>query len=345
MIEQSKGLESYSIGMLLLPEFNANAAMGFLDPFRAANYLRKNNAYKWHFLSLNDAPVLASNELAITHTQAINSHDAFDLIVVNASWAPERFQSQQLQRWLKRHSANGAALAAIDTGAFVLAYAGLLKGYSATVHYEHAAAFAELFVDTQLSPCLYTEDRGRLCCAGGMAAVDFSLEMLRSHSGLDLANAVAAYVFKQQHREGNALQEKPSANPMTDSLPPALSEAIMLMERNVEEILSIEDIAKYVGISQRKMQRLFKQHSDVTPIRYYVNLRLERARGFITQTHMTVAQVAIACGFGSMEQFSRSYKNHFNLSPSQDRVVGRVPFQFRAFKGSKSQGKSSDLKL
>ena len=69
----------------------------------------------------------------------------------------------------------------------------------------------------------------------------------------------------------------------------------------------------------------------MTPVRYYINSRLDRARGFITQTDMPIAEVAGACGFGSVAQFSRAYTCHFHIAPSRDRTEGRTPFQFRSF--------------
>ena len=73
-------------------------------------------------------------------------------------------------------------------------------------------------------------------------------------------------------------------------------------------------------------------------MRYYLNLRLDRARGLITQTELRIAEVANACGFGTAEQFSRAYRAHFDIAPSRDRVEGRVPFQFRSSPGHGSFG-------
>ena len=103
------------------------------------------------------------------------------------------------------------------------------------------------------------------------------------------------------------------------------------MESNVEEPLGPAEIAHHLSISQRRLERTFKKNTGVTPIRYYINIRLDRARGLITQTDMLISEVASACGFGTAEQFSRSYSSHFNISPSHDRIDGRIPFQFRSF--------------
>ncbi len=315
--------------MLLLPGFNACAAFTFLDPLRAANYIHGQKHYDWAFLSLGNQPVTASNELVISNVNAFDTADHYDLVVINASWAPERFQQGTLQTWLKQLSHQKTTLAGIDTGAFVLAYTGLLKHHRATVHYEHAAAFIELFPETQLEEALYVSDRNRLTCGGGLAAADMALRIVQKQQGLEMANAAATYILKGRHRAGNEQQIPHNLTPVAYAMPEALREAIILMERNIEEPLSPSEIAQYLSISQRTLQRVFKQHTGQTPIRYYINLRLDRARGLITQTNMSVAEVAIACGFGSVEPFSRAYSKHFNIAPSQDRIDGRVPFQLR----------------
>ncbi|NKB76831.1 MAG: helix-turn-helix domain-containing protein [Gammaproteobacteria bacterium] len=322
----------YSIGMLLLPGFNSASAFTFLDPFRAANYIQNQKPYHWDFLSLKGGEVNASNESTISATHTISSGQKhYDLIVVNASWAPERFQSGKLKRWLHASSKAGATLAAIDTGAFVLAYSGLLKHYCATVHYEHTTAFSELFPDTQLEDVLYVIDRDRLSCGGGLATADMALRLIQNHQGLELTNSVAKYILKDRHRVGNEIQAEHNPELIGYPMPQKLREAIVLMEQNLEEPLSTSEIAALTHYSQRQLARIFKQHIGITPIRYYINLRLDRARGLITQTDMLIAEVANACGFGTSEQFSRAYKSHFNITPGKDRIEGRIPFQFRSF--------------
>ena len=318
--------------MLLLPGFNAMAAQAFLDPFRAANYLRGQSLYRWPLISLQGGDVTASNAFAITGTQAYGTvGEDLDFLVVNASWAPERFQAAALQNWLRRQARQGVAMAALDTGAFVLAQAGLLKGHRATVHYEHLAAYRELFPDCEATEGLFVFDRDRLTCCGGLAAGDMALEIIRLQQGLDLANAAARYIFHDRLRPGDAGQLPRAREPVGTAAPGQLRAAIILMERNLEQPLKIGVIASKLGLSQRQLERLFQANCGVSPLRYYLDVRLDRARGLVTQTDMALVEVAAACGFSSAVQFTRSYKQRFGLPPSRDRIEGRVPFQFRSF--------------
>jgi AraC family carnitine catabolism transcriptional activator len=319
-----------TIAMLLLPAFNGMAANAFIDPFRVANYLSGQRLYEWAFLSVEGGTVTASNGMSITDTPPFAECDqAFDFVVVNSSWAPEKFGQLPMRTWLRKKMKQGSVLVGIDTGAFVLAYAGLMRGYRAVVHDEHITSFQELFPRVKVEPVLFVMDRNRLSCSGGLAAVDLALEILRTQQSLDLANDAANYIFKERQRSGEEKQTIRSYEPVGYSIPEALREAIILMERNLEEPLRLSEIAHYAGLSQRQLERLFHKYTGMTPVRYYINARLDRARGLVTQTELSMAEIASACGFNHAEQFTRAYKQYFEITPSKDRVDGRIPFQFR----------------
>jgi len=320
------------IGMLLLPGFNGFAAQAFLDPFRAANYLRGSRVYDWHFLSLDGASVVASNGVEIGDTTSIvQQPPAYDFLMVNASWAPEQFQGKNLQTWLRTGSRRGAILGGIDNGAVVLAFAGLLDKHRVVVHYEHLAAFNEMFPKIETTESLYAIDKRRISCCGGVAAVDLALEIIRIQKGIELANASARYIFHERLRAAGEAQIPRRLQPVGYQVPDKLREAILLMERNIEEPLTQPELASYLALSVRQLQRIFKQYVGLTPVRYYLNIRLDRARGLVTQTQMPIMDVAALCGFLRAEQLSRAYVKRFDITPIKDRIEGCIPFQFRNF--------------
>ena len=116
-------------------------------------------------------------------------------------------------------------------------------------------------------------------------------------------------------------------------VPDQLREVIILMERNIEEPLTQPELAEYLTLSVRHLQRMFKRYVGLTPVRYYLNLRLDRARGLVTQTQLPIVEVAALCGFNHAEQFSRAYLQRFDLTPTKDRIEGRIPFQLRSLDG------------
>ena len=323
---------SNDIALLLLPNFNAMATMAFLDPLRAANYLSAAPLYRWEFLALDGRTVTASNGLRATSLRSLpKAESTYDLVFVCSSWAPEKHCSRELFSWLRQSAKAGAALGGIDTGAMVLGHAGLLHSCRATVHYEHAAAFQEIFPEVGWSDDLFVIDNNRLTCCGGMASADLALEIIRLQHGIGLANASARYIFHDRLRPASEGQSPKHHQPVGYAAPAQLQQAIIQMERNLEDPLSMGEIARASGLSLRTLERLFRRHTGVSPVRYYQDVRLDRARGMITQTEMSVMEISVACGFSSPDYFSRIYKRRFGLTPSADRVEGRVPFQFRAY--------------
>jgi len=306
--------------------------MGFIDPFRVANYLDGTSRFRWQLVSERGGMIAASNGLEIdTVPLAQVQNSRRDIVIVSASWAPEAYNSTPLHTALWWWARQGATIGALDTGAFILAQAGLLNGKRATVHYEHIDAFGEMFPDTQISEELFVFDGNRITCAGGSASVDFALNILRGTHGDAKANAAARYLFHQSVRPSGAAQNADPVEPLGNTAPRTVRRAILLMEKNLETPLPISEICAQTGISHRQLDRLFKDYVRKTPSLYYRDIRLDRARGLVTQTEMPLAQVALASGFASQVHFSRAYRQRFGLPPRQDRIEGRVPFEFRAW--------------
>ncbi|WP_170429202.1 GlxA family transcriptional regulator [Ruegeria arenilitoris] len=316
--------------VVVAPSFNMAATMGFIDPFRAANYLDGKPYFKWDFASETGGSCVASNGVEMA-TVALADVPSADIVVVSTSWTPEKHLTQKTGNALRHWARSGATLGALDTGAFVLAQAGLLKGRRATVHYEHIDAFQELYPDVEVVEYLFVLDGNRISCCGGSAAVDFGLQIVQGIYGSALANAAARYVFHDRLRGPSDMQQPQGSEPLGATVPVKLRAAIQVMEANLEEPVTVPEICRKVGISHRQLDRLFSTYIKKTPALYYRDIRLDRARGLVTQTELPIAEVAIASGFSSQVHFSRAYKERFGLPPSRDRVEGRVPFEFRAW--------------
>jgi AraC family carnitine catabolism transcriptional activator len=323
---------AFQITVIVTPRFNLAPTVCFLDPFRAANYLESRTLYQWQMVSIDGGAVTASNGLdVVTASLADTKTRAPSLAMVSASWTPEAYGESQMLAALRRLARQGAAMGGIDTGAFLLAAAGLLDDRCATVHYEHLDAFAELYPKVDVREDLYFIDGDRMTCAGGIAATDLALQIIQRQHGPALANAAAHYIFHDRLRAPGERQESSGIEPLGATTPKRLRDAIRLMGDHLEEPMAVPDIAKRVGLSQRQLERLFADNTGMSPIRYYRDIRLDRARGLITQTDMPVLEVALACGFFSPEHFSRAYRLRFGIAPREDRVEGRIPFEFRAW--------------
>lgn len=318
--------------LIVTSHFNLAATTGFIDPFRAANYLDGAVHFTWDIASAAGGPCLASNGMTIDTTALVDLRGAPpDMVLISSSWTPEMHFTPHLSSALWRWAHAGVTLGGIDTGAFLLAQSGLLDGRRATVHYEHMDAFGERFPNCRLSEDLYVFDGNRISCAGGAASMDFALQIICAAKGDALANAAARYLFHAAVRPPGTTQNNAPLEPLGNTAPSAVKRAIALMEENLETPLSIAQICARVGISHRQMNRLFAEFVRKTPALYYRDIRLDRARGLVTQTELAMSEIALASGFASQVHFSRAYRERFGLSPSTDRIEGRVPFEFRAW--------------
>lgn len=327
------------LAMIVTPNFNLMATIGFIDPMRAANYLDGAAHFHWVFASTDGGTVMASNGLSIeTRPLADLSSENLDLVVISSSWSPESHAATQLLVALRKWARSGVTVGALDTGAFILAEAGLLKGRRATVHYEHIDSLHELHDDIEVSENLFVFDRGGFTCCGGAAAVDIGLQVLRSHCGNALANAAARYIFYPTMRPEGTAQNPSALEPTGHTTPAALRQMITEMERNLEEPLPIPELCDRIGLSQRHVDRLFDRYVGKTPVLYYRDIRLDRARGLVTQTDLQMSQVAAATGFANQAHFSKAYKARFGISPRSDRSEGRIPFEFRAWPMHRKSG-------
>jgi len=329
--------------IIVAPNFNLAATMAFIDPFRAANYLEGTTLFRWVLSSPTGGSCLASNGVTVA-TQELNTvkDEAFDIVVVSTSWAPETASTPQLLAALRKWGRAGSIVGALDTGAFVLADAGLLSGSRATVHYEHIDAFKELHEDIDVAEDIFVRDEKRFTCSGGMASADMALHVIAASSGDALANAAARYIFHPKLRPAGSSQNPAGVEPLGRTVPNLVRRAIAIMEQHLENAISIPEICSKAGISHRQLDRLFTRYLGKSPGLYYRDIRLDRARGLVTQTDMLLSEIAMASGFSSQVHFSRAYRERFGLPPRTDRIEGRIPFEFRAWPmHRKSRGPSS----
>jgi len=175
-------------------------------------------------------------------------------------------------------ASNGVEIAAeLCTAAFLLAAAGLLKGKRCAIHWENLPGFAENFPDIDVYADLYEMDGNTWTCAGGTAALDMMLSMIEKDLGEDLVNRVCEQALTDRVRNPNDRQRLPLRARLGVQNAKVLS-IIEFMEANIAEPLQLVEIADYVGLSRRQIERLFQQHMGRSPARYYLEIRLDRAR-------------------------------------------------------------------
>ena len=320
MFRKVSGDKPDRISFLLIPNFSMSAFTAMIEPMRLANYSTGRTLYEWEILSRDGEPVIASNGVRIIADRGMADVGRMDNVAVCSGLDAQLFHDNVVFGWLRRWAREGAHVGAICTGAHVLAHAGLLRGYRCTIHWENLESFREAFPDLDIQPELFEIDRDRFTCAGGVAASDMMLtEIARRHGG-EVAATTSEMFMHERIREGHDNQRLPLQARLRISHP-RLIQAIAEMEHNVEEALTREEIAARVGLSRRQLERLFRRYLNTSPARYYLRLRLERARLLLTQSTMPVTEIAFACGFTSASHFSKCYRDMFTRTPRDERRV------------------------
>ena len=306
------------IGLVLIPQFSMIALTSAIEPLRLANRASGQPLYAWTLYSVDGHPVTASNGVALHPEGDLEAAATCRTIMLCSGVDVTRFDDKRLTSWLRRVDRSGADIGGLCTASHILARSGLLEGYRSTIHWENLAGFMEDFPELDISAELYEIDRNRFTCAGGTAAIDMMLYLIAAQHGHELAAAVADQFMHERIRDQHDHQRMALPARLGVRHPKLLG-VIELMEANLEEPLSRADLARAAGLSTRQLERLFRKYLNRSPARYYLELRLNRARLLLLQTNMSVIDVALACGFVSASHFSKCYRDHFGRTPRKER--------------------------
>ena len=207
-----------------------------------------------------------------------------------ATWS--RRSRRELLAALRRLAQRHVPLGALCTGGYALAKAGLLDKYKAVIHWENMSALREEFPRVRFSDQLFAIDRDRYTCSGGMAPLDLMLNIIKDHLGRDIAPLISEQFILDRIRSDQDRQHIP-LQARVGLFHENLIKAAALMEANIEEPLSLDEIAALVGVSRRQIERLFKRYVGQVPTKYYLDMRLRRARELLLQTSMSIMDIAV----------------------------------------------------
>lgn len=300
-----------------LNNFTMLAFSNAIEVLRMANYLEGKTLYRWSIISPDGRPVVASNGLSVTTVRA-DQNTAADVVFVCGGTEIAAAVNADTLDLLKHLATQEMTLGSLCTGALALAEAGLLDGYTCATHWENLSAMKRSYPAITFSPDLFVVDRDRITCTGGIAPLYMMLNLISSQVGKTTIAAIADQFILEHVRDHKDQQRVPLTVRMT-SARPAMVEVVSLMEANIEEPLSLDELAQLSNSSPRQLQRMFKEHMGMSPTHYYLTLRLRKARELLRQTDMSILSITVACGFQSACHFSKTYREIFSVAPSTER--------------------------
>tara|TARA_R110002072_G_scaffold76065_7_gene178711 strand:- start:1387 stop:2394 length:1008 start_codon:yes stop_codon:yes gene_type:complete len=322
--EKTEHSATKAYAFLLVPGFSTLGFSCALDALSLANHHPSGRKYyKWRLISETGDPVAAYNGVTVAVDSGLTDLARDETLIVCAGENAGRGSTKALLNWLRREVRKGMDYGALSSGTYTLALAGLIGGKRVTTHWEYKTALAEMLPDVIMEDTIYSVDGRVFTSAGGAASMDMMLHRVHADYGADMATWVAdqmVYTVPRAHSHGQrmSLQSRPEVRNAK------LLMAMQIMENNLEDPLAPDEIAGVVALSTRQLERLFAKYLHTSPKRYYLHLRLEKARNLLRQTDLSVTDVCVACGFRSLSHFSKSYRSAFGIPPGMEASDGKV---------------------
>ncbi|MCG7505829.1 GlxA family transcriptional regulator [Mesorhizobium sp. IRAMC:0171] len=315
-----------SLVFFLVPDFTMVAFATALEPLRIANRMLGYEAYRWRLASADGKPVPASNGVLCAVNTSLDEErrkmagpERPSMAIICTGMDVDKYHNKSVFAWLREEYNRGVAVGGLCTGAYVLAAAGLLSNKRCAIHWENLPGFQEAFPKANVFADLFEVDQNIYTCAGGTAALDMMLKLIGDDFDENLVNRVCEQVLTDRVRSPTDRQRLPLRARLGVQNSKVLT-IIELMEGNLAEPLSLIEIADNVDLSRRQIERLFRAEMGRSPARYYLEIRLDRARHLLIQSSLPVVEVAVACGFVSASHFSKCYRELYARSPQQERV-------------------------
>jgi transcriptional regulator GlxA family with amidase domain len=313
----------------LMPEFTLLAFSSAIEALRLANAALGYDAYTWRLTTSAGDEVrascgvsLRSDSTVLMERQHATRPGKPFMVVICGGLNVERYASKATEAWLRECRQNGIAIASLCTGAHMLARAKLLDDRKCVIHWENFPSFVEQFRGASVRTGLFEIDGTIHTCAGGAASFDMMLHIIRRDYGEEVVAGVCERAIVDRIRNADDRQRLPFA-PRLEEHHPAVTRLIERMQQTLTEPMPVEELVADLGLTRRQVERLFRTELRSSPARYYMRLRLERARLLLQQMTTPIVEIAVASGFSSASHFSKCYRDVYGCSPQEVRKPRR----------------------
>jgi transcriptional regulator GlxA family with amidase domain len=318
--EDRRDISPLRVAFVLMDNFSMMSFTGAMDALVTANLMSETPAFEITKVCLAGRSAMSDLGIAIsTDLELPKLHARQDMLMVVGGLRVDLKVNRCLKRKLMNAAARGATIGGQWNGAFFLADAHVMDGYQCAFHPDGRAMMADTFPKVAISDRSYAIDHDRVTCAGASSSLRMMLEFIRQKKGNSLTQAVEEVLGCDEHDHLAGISTiEVDTNP---TLPETLKIALELMQKNIEEPLSISELASCAGISNRQLERRFGRFVGASPSRYYLELRLTRARQLVLQTNRSITEIAISTGFVSLPHFQKRFRDFFGAAPGSYRAT------------------------
>jgi transcriptional regulator GlxA family with amidase domain len=295
-------------------------ALAVVTAFEVANMLAEDPSYDLRFVSETGGKVKTSSGMWL-ETEAFTQMP-FDTLVVGGATMPVP-STPGMIAFMREAPKRHRRVAAVCTGAFVLAEAGLLDGRHATTHWLHARDLQRQFPDVKMDEDrIFIHDGPIWTSAGMTAGIDLGLALIENDLGPEIAKSVARKLVVYHRRGGGQSQFSTllELTPKSDRIRTALTYA----RENLHKALTVPELADAAHLSPRQFSRAFHAETGQSPAKAIENLRVEAARNLMEQSRHPIDIVARQTGFSDRDHMRRAFLRAFGQPPQVLRRNARL---------------------
>jgi len=304
-INQSDGTQE--IAVLLFNRFSNYCLANTVEPMRAANDALGRTAYRWRLLSLDGEPVTSSSGMQLMPDGKLSDVPGGDALFILPSYAYRTYGTPACLDALRAAARRFETLAGLDAGSWLLAEAGLLNGYSATIHFDEFDRFSERFPEVTARRERWIVDRDRMSAGGATTAFELVQHLIASTHGAAVSIEIAGLFM--QGEDGDRLHEGKTPGDRR------VQRALALMRGNLENTLSIAELARAAGCRQRDLEGRFRRAFGATPRTVYRQLRMAEALRLVRDGDLSIAEIALRCGYADSSAFTRAFRTTYGAAP------------------------------
>lgn len=302
------------IVFLVYERFQLLDVAGPLAAFEAAE-TRLPGSYQLQVCASAPAPIRSSSGAALLAQSFSRKASPHTLMVSGGAGTGEAAACRRTKRYVKRCFADGARVASVCSGTYILAEAGVLDGLAATTHWSRSSDFARRYPQIRLEPDQIFVRCGKVWSSAGVTAgIDLALALITEDLGEALARRVAQELVVYYRRPGGQSQFSPLLD--LEHVGGRFEGLLDFMRTHLESDLGVDALAAHVGMSSRNFSRAFHRETGVTPGSAVQRVRAEAARAQLEQPGTSVKQVALRCGFGDAERMRRTFQRLWGTSPA-----------------------------
>ncbi len=296
--------------IVLFDGFSNLCLANTIEPLRAANNVLGKAFFTWDILTVSGEAVKSSSGMTLMPDGKLEMGTKGRRLFLISSYGYDTIYTKALGDLMRRHVYDGGTVFGMDTGAWLMAEAGLLNGRKATIHWDVLSRFEETFLSVGVENRSFVHDDKMRTCGGAMAAFDLMLYLIAQDCDAQLRFDVESLFKRPLSLNADVEGEVLSALDLT-------RKAIAIMRDNLEQPIKVTELAERLEVHPKFLERAFKAEFSMPSGQVYKRLRLNSVRDMVENTNADFSDIAVRSGYRSASAMTRAFSSEFGYTPSR----------------------------